>query len=229
MRKKPKERDRPKRKISDPEKYKKQQRKKKKKKKKKKDRAISRERRNFVRRQIKPYYEAFRNYTNKIVLIILKETDNMEKILFKKDSFGKGITFLSLPIISEEEIKSYCNSGKDLELSKDSNLVSDREYAIKALVEYMFSISAEIVIDSEKIIILKGCKVLEQKNGYIALNVRPYNPFTWYHGHTATIYGCKVYKGNILKTFFDINGDIYKTYISHDSLTVILLYRSMVE
>ena len=50
---------------------------------KRKAHAISREKRNYVRRKISPYYEAFRRYNNKHLLIVLKDTENMEKILFQ--------------------------------------------------------------------------------------------------------------------------------------------------
>ena len=69
-------RGKPRARVVDKERYKKKQKAKKAEKKLKKDRAISRESRNFVRMQIKPYFKAIRDYANKSVLIIMKDTEN---------------------------------------------------------------------------------------------------------------------------------------------------------
>lgn len=92
------------------EKYKRKQKRKKLMKQKRLARASSRELRNYVRSKNKPYYDAFRNFKDKHILFVIKDTDNMERILFQKNDIGRGITLLSLPVINEDMIEEYLSN-----------------------------------------------------------------------------------------------------------------------
>ena len=59
------------------------------------------------------------------------------------------------------------------------------------------------------------------------LNVRPYDLNTWYSGDSTSLNGFRVYNGKKLKTFFQINDNLGKTYVFHDTLIQILFYRSL--
>ena len=47
---------------------------------------ISRETRKYVRKKIEPYYNAFREFKDKHLLFVLKDTENMERILLQKNA-----------------------------------------------------------------------------------------------------------------------------------------------
>ena len=81
----------------DKENYKKKQKKKRIIKQRRQAHAISRENRKYVRKKIEPYYNAFRQFKDKHLLFVLKDTDNMERILLQKNDIGKGIILLTLP------------------------------------------------------------------------------------------------------------------------------------
>ena len=220
--------DKQRRRKMDKERYRKREKIKKADRQLRKDRSISRDNRSFMRRQILPYYHEFRNYLNKNVLIVLKDTDNMEKILFKVNYIGRGMTLLSLPIITDNDINEYLESIEENNSSDATQITASRDEAFKGLARYLFSVEAETVMDHGRLLILRNCKVVGYKPGFVALNVRPYDAETWYKGDSTTVHAYRVYKGKNLKTFFNIEGDISKTLVYYDTIASILLYRGYV-
>ncbi|MBR6252742.1 MAG: hypothetical protein IKR04_02770 [Clostridia bacterium] len=212
----------------DKSRYQKKQRAKKADKKLRKDRAQSRNVRKYIRKQIIPYYHEFRNHLNKNVLIVLKDTDNMDRILFKVNNIGNGMTLLTLPCVSEDEIINYLDSAKENDSTEANKLISDKYEAMRGFIRHTFSVNAETVMDKGRLLILRNCKVVGQKEGYVALNVRPYDAATWYKGDSTTVHAYRVYKGKNLKIFFNIEGNISKTLVYYDTIATILLYRSYI-
>ena len=209
------------------EKYKRKQKKKKLMKQKRFAHASSRELRNYVRSKIRPYYDVFRNFKDKHILFVMKDTDNMERILFQKNDIGRGITLLSLPVINENMIAEYLSNFQSEEPAKTYSISNISNEAIKGLISFYYSVKSDDIIDTPNIIIFRNCRLIGCKDNLMPLNVRPYNLNTWYHGDTTTLNGFRVYNGNKLKTFFHINENLGKTYVFHDTLMEILLYRSM--
>lgn len=210
------------------EKYKKKQKKKRTIKQKRQARAISREKRKYVRNKIKPYYDAFRQFKDKHLLFVLKDTDNMERILLQKNDIGKGLTLLTLPVINEDMITQYL-SDVPLKEATNFSLSDDNNQALKGLINYYYSVSSDEIKDDPQanVMFFRNCKLLGTQDSLVPLNVRPYNLNTWYDSETTSINGFKVYKGNKLKTFFKIDENLGKTYIFHDTIMEILLYKAM--
>lgn len=209
------------------EKYKKKQKKKKKMQQERRVRAISRDLRNYVRSSIKPYYDAFRNLTDKHLLFVIKDTENMERILFQKNKIGRGITLLSLPSIDDNMIEEYLQNSRFQKKSNRFQLATLGNEAINGLTSFYFGVSSDEITDLSNLIIFRNCKLIGHRDNLIPLNVRPYNLNTWYCNDTTTLHGYRIYKGNKLKTFFRIDGELGKTYVFHDTLMEILLYRSL--
>ena len=210
------------------ENYKKKQKKKRIIKQRRQAQAISRENRKYVRKKIEPYYDAFRQFKDKHLLFVLKDTDNMERILLQKNDIGKGLTLLTLPVINEDMITQYLNDVPSEEATNFS-LSNDNNQALKGLINYYYSVSSDEIKDNPQanMIFFRNCKLLGTQDSLVPLNVRPYNLNTWYNSETTTINGVKVYKGNKLKTFFKIDENLGKTYIFHDTIMEILLYKAM--
>ena len=210
------------------ENYKKKQKKKKIIKQRRQAQAISRENRKYVRKKIEPYYDAFRQFKDKHLLFVLKDTDNMERILLQKNDIGKGLTLLTLPVINEDMITQYLNDVPSEEATNFS-LSNDNNQALKGLINYYYSVSSDEIKDNPQanMMFFRNCKLLGTQDSLVPLNVRPYNLNTWYNSETTTINGVKVYKGNKLKTFFKIDENLGKTYIFHDTIMEILLYKAM--
>lgn len=190
--------------------------------------AISRETRKYVRKKIKPYYDAFRQFKNKHLLFVLKDTENMERVLLQKNDLGNGITLLALPTINEEMINEYLNTRQQTN-SKAFSLSADDKEALNGLIKHYYSVCSDDIKDCPEtnMMVFRNCRVFESKSNLIPLNVRPYDLNTWYNGETTTVKGVKVFKGNKLKTFFKIGDKIGKTYIFYDTITEILLYKAM--
>ncbi len=210
------------------ENYKKKQKKKRIIKQRRQAQAISRENRKYVRKKIEPYYDAFRQFKDKHLLFVLKDTDNMERILLQKNDIGKGLTLLTLPVINEDMITQYLNDVPSEEATNFS-LSNDNNQALKGLINYYYSVSSDEIKDNPQanMMFFRNCKLLGTQDSLVPLNVRPYNLNTWYNSETTTINGVKVYKGNKLKTFFKIDENLGKTYIFHDTIMEILLYKAM--
>lgn len=210
------------------ENYKKKQKKKRIIKQRRQAQAISRENRKYVRKKIEPYYDAFRQFKDKHLLFVLKDTDNMERILLQKNDIGKGLTLLTLPVINEDMITQYLNDVPSEEATNFS-LSNDNNQALNGLINYYYSVSSDEIKDNPQanMIFFRNCKLLGTQDSLVPLNVRPYNLNTWYNSETTTINGVKVYKGNKLKTFFKIDENLGKTYIFHDTIMEILLYKAM--
>lgn len=210
------------------EKYKRKQKKKKLFKQERKSRAPSRERRNNIRHSIKPYYDAFRNFNEKHILFVLKDTDNMERILLQRKNIDDRNVLLILPTINEQMIIEYMSSAQVAEESETSITRFDNEW-FKGLVRHFYSVCSNNFIDMPEMnmIIFTDCKLIERKDDLIPINVRPYNLNTWYNGELTSLDGFRIYSGKKLKTFFYINDNLGKTYVFHDTLVQILLYRSL--
>ncbi len=213
--------------VADKERFKKRQREKKKALHEKQIRKSSKEVRQYIRRLIRPYYEAFRNSTDKHLLFVLKDTQNMEKILFQRIDLGKGYTMLTLPILTEQMVDEYLASCSNHEDSGDQ-VVRLEDAAIKGLALNMFSVVCDEVKDSPKTIIFRNCRLVGNREDLVTLNVRPYNQNTWYTADTTTIDGYRVFRGKKLQTFFQISGNLGKTCVFSDSLYEILRYRACV-
>ena len=190
--------------------------------------AISRENRKYVRKKIAPYYDSFRQSKDKHLLFVLKDTDNMERILLQKNDIGNGLTLLTLPVINENMITQYLRDVPSEKATKFS-LSNDSNQALNGLINYYYSVSSDEIKDNPQanMMFFRNCKLLGTQDKLVPLNVRPYNLNTWYNEETTTINGVKVYKGNKLKTFFEIDENLGKTYIFHDTIMEILLYKAM--
>lgn len=210
------------------ENYKKKQKKKRIIKQRKQAHEISRENRKYVRKKIEPYYKAFREFKDKHLLFVLKDTENMERIILQKNDIGKGLVLLTLPVINEEMIDQYLSDLPSGE-TKDCSLANLNNSAVNGLINYYFSVNSENIKDSPEtnMMIFRDCKIVGRQDNLVVLNVRPYDLNTWYNNETTTINGVKVYKGNKLKTFFKIDENLGKTYIFHDTIMEILLYKAM--
>lgn len=213
---------------SNKEKYKQKQKKKKIIKQEKRARESSRECRNSVRNNIRPFYDAFRNLKDKHLLFVIKDTDNMERILFLKKNIGDGNILLTLPVINEEKIAEYLANLQSAETS-ETNIISVNNEAIKDFIRQYYSVCSNEVIDTPQMnmILFTDCKLLESRADLVPLNVRPYDLNTWYSGDSTSLNGFRVYNGKKLKTFFQINDNLGKTYVFHDTLIQILFYRSL--
>ena len=213
----------------DKEKHKKKKLAKKRRDEKRKAQAVGREKRKYVRQKIKPYYEAFRDLQHKHLLFVLKDTDNMEKVLFQKNDLGHGVTLLTLPYITKDMIEEYLdafasNNKAGTELSQDDNA------RLNGLMKYWFSVNANEQKDLPEVnmMVFRNCKVFEKRPNLVALNVRPYDLNTWYSEETTTVgNGTRVFKGEKLNTFFHIEGNLGNTYVFQDTITELLLYKSM--
>ena len=208
--------------------YKKKQKKKRIIKQRRQAQAISRENRKYVRKKIAPYYDSFRQFKDKHLLFVLKDTDNMERILLQKNDIGNGLTLLTLPVINDNMITQYLNDVPSEEATKFS-LSNNSNQALNGLINYYYSVSSDEIKDNPQanMMFFRNCKLLGTQDKLVPLNVRPYNLNTWYNSEATTINGVKVYKGNKLKTFFEIDENLGKTYIFHDTIMEILLYKAM--
>ena len=215
-------------KVFNPEKYKKKKRKKKKEAIEKRKRAVSRENRNTIRNRISPYYTAFRQYKNKHLLFVLKDTENMEKVLLQKNDLGNGVILLALPTINYDMIDKYLNDNPS-EKSKETTLTNLNNEAIKGIVDFYYSVNSDEITELPKsnMIVFRNCRVTDIHDDLVQLNVRPYDFTTWYKNEVTSIDGHKIYRGNQLKTFFNISGNLGKTYIFQDSVTELLIYKSL--
>ena len=213
----------------DKEKYKKKQQKKKRRDIKKEAQRIGREKRNYVRQKIKPYYESFRDFKDKHLLFVLKDTDNMEKVLFQKNDLGHGVTLLTLPYITRDMIEEYLDTFESNNKA-GTKLSQDDKAKLNGLMEYWFSVSSDEQKDLPEVnmMVFRNCKIHQKRPNLIALNVRPYDLNTWYSEETTTVgNGTRAFKGEKLNAFFHIEGNLGNTYVFHDTITELLLYKSM--
>ena len=213
----------------DKEKHKKKQLKKKRRDIKRKAQAIGREKRNYVRQKIRPYYESFRDFKDKHLLFVIRDTDNMEKVLFQKNDLGHGATLLTLPYINKEMIEEYLDTFKKNNRAGEE-MSSDNNEALNSLIKYWFSVTSDEQKDlpQANMMVFRNCKIHQKRPNLIALNVRPYDLNTWFsEEHTTVGNGTRVFKGKKLQTFFHIEGNLGNTYVFHDTITELLLYKSM--
>ena len=210
------------------EKYLKKQKKKKKINEIRRNRKISRDKRNQIRHAVEPTFSAFRNFIDKHLLFVVKDTENMERVLLQKVDIGNGQTLLTLPIINEKMADEYLKSI-DYSGQLKSNTLILNDFFIYDLIDFYYSIKVDNIIrmDQSNMFIFKDCDVSENNN-LIALNVRPYNLNTWYEKEVTTLGGTKIYKGKKLNTFFrlDDNIDYSNTYILNDTVIELLLYKA---
>ena len=215
----------------DKEKHKKKKLAKKRRDEKRKAQAVGREKRKYVRQKIKPYYEAFRDLQHKHLLFVLKDTDNMEKVLFQKNDLGHGVTLLTLPYITKDMIEEYLDTFKKNN-SAGEEISSDNNEALNSLIKYWFSVTSDEQKDlpQANMMVFRNCNIHQKRPNLIALNVRPYDLNTWFsEEHTTVGNGTRVFKGKKLQTFFHIDGDLGNTYVFHDTITELLLYKAMMK
>lgn len=216
----PKVRTKPRARVADKERYAEKQRKKKAAKKLHQSMAISRKTRVAAGKQNAQYQRKLNRGTNKNVIIVLNETESKDRILFKIDTTEDGLTFLTLPIINDDYIGKYLNPERHAEDSWDD--------AIRSMAKHDFGVDAEVVDDSGKWLVLRGCKLAERKSGYIALNVKQYRYDDWFYRDSAQLDAYRMYSGAKLERFLVINGDISKTHIYSETLGELLEYRRSV-
>ena len=217
--------------VLDKEKYKKRQKEKKETNRKKQIRRASREKRRFVRKAIEPYYERFRKLKDRHILIVFKDTENMERILLQKHDIGGKAVLLSLPIITEEMITEYLNKSEENMASENSIAPFNNKVIIQDLIESLYGVRANSITDmsSANMIICKDCAVTKQIEDLFPINVRPYSTENYYSNAVATtVRGRRVFSGKSLKNYFCINTNkLGNTYVFQDTLTEIALYKAI--
>lgn len=190
--------------------------------------AISRKSRNQVRSAVSSYYLSFRNFNVKHLLFVMKDTENMETVLLQRVDIGNGKTLLMLPSISMDMINEYFDSSQLVKTNENS--VESSNAPISNLIQHYYSIKSDNVatIDQANMIVFRECKVVGNTN-LVPLNVRPYNLNKWYCAETTSIDAVKIFSGKKLKTFFNFSNDeeCLNTYILHDTIIEILLYKAM--
>ncbi len=213
------------------EKNNKKQQKKRKTKQRKQAQAISRKHRNSLRKIINPYYNSFRQFKNKHLLFVLKDTENMEQVLLLKNDVGCGNTLLTLPVINQEMIDTYLKSLPEEESTSFDLSIIDNQ-ALKKFVNHYYSIDSDEIIDCPEanMVIFRNCMLLDIQDNLMSINVRPYNVSTWFNGESTTKNGRRIFEGKKLRTFFNfsdkLDKDIKKIYIFQDTLSQLLLYKS---
>ena len=182
--------------------------------------AISRKSRIAAGKQNTLYQRELNKGANKNIIIVLNETETKDRILFKIDATSDGMTFLTLPIVNDEYIGKFLNPEQYVEDSWDN--------AIRSMARRDFGIEVQIIDDSGKWLVLRGCRLVERKSGFIALNVKPYRYDDWFYRDSAQLDAYRMYSGAQLKKYLVINGDISKTHIYSETLGEILEYRRSV-
>ncbi len=140
----------------------------------------SRKVRSYVRAQIKPYFSAFRDIKNKNLLFVIKDSDNMERVLLQKSSLGNGYSLLHLPQISQDMIDQYLENVPHKQAAHFS-LSADNNEALKGIIEHYFSISFNDIQDCPQghMLVLRNCNPIGISENLIPLNVRPCNLNAW--------------------------------------------------
>lgn len=217
--------------VVNKEKYKKRQKVKKEANKKREIRRVSREKRRFVRRAIEPYYDRFRKYKDRHVLIVFKDTENMERILLQNHNIGGKAILLSLPIITEEMITEYLNKSEESNASENKIASFSNKVIIQDLIESLYGVKANSITDmsSANMIICKDCSLVDHKEDLFPINVRPYSTENYYSNAVATtVRGRRVFSGKSLKNFFSLSTNkLGNTYVFQDTLTEIALYKAI--
>ncbi len=178
----------------------------------------SRERRNYIRQRIRQFSAELSNNASRYVIIILEKKDKTERILFKIEDIGNGISYITLPIIEESVIKQLQESTRDA--------AKHWEDVIRSLATERFGVDVKTITDTNGLLILEDCTVVTQKSGYLALNTKSYCRESWYWNGERSLSGQGLYNGKQLQTFFEIDGAISKTYVHSETLFAILAYRT---
>ncbi len=180
--------------------------------------ALSREKRNYIRKKIRPYYNAFRSFEDKHLLFVLKDSANMERVLLQKYDLGRGNTLLALPVINENMINEFLDAVPEAK-TQSTDVVSEDNAALKSLLAYHFSVVPGEIRDIPKgnMMVCRDCIVTGLKDSLVPVNIRPYDLNTWYNEEATSIGGFRVYQGKKLKTFMKYNEDLGKTYVYHDT------------
>ena len=214
--------------ICNKENYLKKQRRKKKLSALKEAQAISRKHRNEIRNLLKTSFYDFRSLQGKNLLFVIKDTENMEKVILQKKPMGNGRVLLTLPVIDDVMIDNYVNTHR-LEKPNDTSLTVSNDVEISELINYYYSINIGDVIDCPQgnMLVFRNCEVNKYSNKFIELNVRPYNLNKWYKNEFTSILGTRIFNGNKLKTFFQIEKDMSNMFIIQDTIVELLLYKSL--
>lgn len=218
---------------SNKEEYKKRQKEKKKRTIKKAKQQQSRNYRGKIRREVKMYADSYRDLKDRHVLIVFKDTENMERILLQKHKFYNSTSLLlTLPVITEEMIENYLEveENKDTSTSTEITLANDTT-RISDMIKYFFGVeSSDVTVDSKTpLLICRDCSLTEKKDDLFKINVRPYNVESWYSNAVVTTYmGYRVYKGERLKDFFYVKGEkLDNIYIFQDTILELALYKGL--
>ena len=215
---KPKVRTKPRERVANKERYAKKQRRKNAAKQLHQSMSISRKARAVVAKQGSAHAMKLSSGTNRNVLVILDDSPRYDRLLFKIDGFGNGAgTMLVLPMVNDDQIGAYLGVSPDWD-------DAIRTFALREL-----GVEAKTVVDGEKWLVLKGCKIVERKSDYMALNVKMYAKSDWWHMPGETEKKKKnFFSGAELKEYLVINGDISRMHTDYDTLRMIYDYRESV-
>ena len=205
----------PRRRKTNQKQYAEQQRKKKVAKKQHESRNTSRQSRTNVSRQYHQILKEHDDKTNKSIVIVTRETERTDTILFKINHVGESAILLDLPVINDGTIEPYLNAERD------------REKAILDYIKAEFGVEANQVFETDELVILKGCKILERKPDYVVLTVKYYDYDPIFSVNHHGLRGRRMYSGAMLNEYLAINGDISKLNAHHDTFVRIIMYREL--
>ena len=189
--------------------------------------AISRKKRSEVRNVVKQH-NSFQNLNNKSLLFVMGDTDNMESVLLQKNDIGNNQILLTLPCITNEMIVNYLDD-KVLNCNTAQLLTDINDNVIKDIISHYYSITVDEIIDcpNGNMFIIKKFTMNDYNRNMISVNVRPYNLNTWYNNEFSSVNSTRIYKGNKLKTFFNIGIDVSNLYVLQDTILKMLLYKAV--
>lgn len=218
--------------VVDKERFKRREKVKRDEKQKREIRKVSKEKRTYIRKKVMPYYDRFRNYKDRHILVVLKDTENMDRILLQKHNLGHNAVLLSLPVVTEGMISDYLS--RDVQENRGNNTevaASDDKIGIKELVEYYFGIKTNKVIDSQdaNLTICRDCHAVKKADDLFPVNVRPYSTGNFYSNEVSTtLHGRRIHSGKGLQKFFVLDGNnLGNVYVFQDTLVEIALYRAL--
>ncbi|MBR0134199.1 hypothetical protein IJM16_02955 [Candidatus Saccharibacteria bacterium] len=205
----------PRRRKTNQKQYVEQQRKKKVAKRQHESKNASRQSRTSISRQYHQILKERDDKTNKSIIIVTRETERTDTILFKINHVGESAILLDLPVINDGMIEPYFSAEQD------------RGKAIIDCIKVEFGVEANQVFETNELVILKGCKILERKPDYVVLTVKyyDYDPILSVNHHGLR--GRRMYSGAMLNEYLAINGDISKLNAHHDTFVRIIMYREL--
>lgn len=183
-------------------------------------RKVARDNRNYIKKSIIPYYKGYKDSKDIHLLVIIKETNNMERLLLQKIDISAENILLSLPIITSKMISDFLEANNSSTL--DDNVLID-------IIKHNFDIEVESIerLTEPNVILIKKSNIQNIKENLVVVNARPYDNTVWYKGDITTIEGYKIYGGKAIYNFFQLMQNTSRMYILQHTLTQILLYRTL--